>query len=35
MCTTCHDFEQSPDFLYGDRWKLIEHGREPHMQKPR
>ncbi len=31
MCAECHDFEQSPDFLYGDRWKLIEHGREPHM----
>jgi hypothetical protein len=29
LCTQCHDFEQSPDFLYGDRWKVIEHGREP------
>ena len=31
MCVECHDFEQSPDFLYGEKWKLIEHGREPHM----
>ena len=29
VCTQCHDFEQSPDFLYSDKWKLIEHGREP------
>jgi hypothetical protein len=29
MCTQCHDYEQSPDFVYGDRWKVIEHGREP------
>ena len=28
LCTQCHDFEQSPDFLYTDKWKLIEHGRE-------
>ncbi|MFK7740990.1 MAG: multiheme c-type cytochrome [Planctomycetota bacterium] len=32
MCTQCHDFEQSPDFLYLDRWKEIAHGLEPHMQ---
>ncbi|MCA8974093.1 MAG: hypothetical protein KDC98_05190 [Planctomycetes bacterium] len=31
LCVQCHDFEQSPDFLYGERWPLIEHGREPHM----
>jgi hypothetical protein len=26
-CLTCHDFEQSPDFLdhYAERWKKIEH----------
>lgn len=29
LCAQCHDFEQSPDFLYTDRWKLIEHGLEP------
>lgn len=29
MCAQCHDFEQSPDFLYTDRWKVIEHGLEP------
>jgi hypothetical protein len=29
MCTQCHDYEQSPEFVYGERWKLIEHGREP------
>lgn len=37
MCAECHDFEQSPDFLYGDRWAKIQHGREPHMppKKPK
>ena len=25
LCTQCHDYEQSPTFVYGDRWKLIEH----------
>jgi hypothetical protein len=29
LCTQCHDFEQSPDFQYLDKWKLIEHGCEP------
>jgi hypothetical protein len=29
LCTKCHDFEQSPDFLYLDKWKLIAHGCEP------
>ena len=28
LCTQCHDFEQSPNFLYGDKWPLIQHGRE-------
>jgi hypothetical protein len=28
VCTSCHDFEQSPTFVYGERWSLIEHGRE-------
>lgn len=26
-CTKCHDFEQSPSFDYGERWKRIEHGK--------
>lgn len=29
LCTQCHDFEQSPDFLYSNKWPLIQHGREP------
>ena len=29
MCTQCHDYEQSPEFVYSDRWKVIEHGKEP------
>lgn len=29
LCTQCHDFEQSPDFLYSTKWALIQHGREP------
>jgi hypothetical protein len=29
LCIQCHDFEQSPTFLYGERWPKIEHGREP------
>lgn len=29
MCTQCHDYEQSPDFVYGDRWQVIKHGKEP------
>lgn len=33
LCARCHDYEQSPDFLYGDRWPKIEHGREAHQQK--
>jgi len=32
-CTTCHDFEQSPDFDYTDRWQLIEHGRKANKPK--
>lgn len=32
-CVVCHDFEQSPDFLYGDRWPKIEHGLEPHQRR--
>ncbi len=35
MCTECHDFEQSPDFVYGDRWAAIAHGLEPHQQAVR
>lgn len=26
LCMTCHTYEQSPDFDYGERWKMIEHG---------
>ena len=33
LCSQCHDFEQSPNFLYGDRWPAIQHGREPHQIK--
>lgn len=29
LCAQCHDFEQSPDFLYSDKWPRIQHGREP------
>ncbi len=29
LCTQCHDFEQSPDFLYDKKWPLVQHGREP------
>ncbi len=25
-CTSCHNLEQSPDFDYASKWKLIEHG---------
>lgn len=27
VCTQCHDFEQSPDFDYGTRWPILEHGK--------
>jgi hypothetical protein len=33
VCTQCHDFEQSPDFLYTNKWPLIQHGREPGQEK--
>lgn len=33
LCSQCHDFEQSPDFLYGTKWPLIQHGREPNQAK--
>ena len=26
-CNQCHDYEQSPDFDYEERWKKIEHGK--------
>jgi len=29
MCTQCHDYEQSPEFVYTQRWALIQHGKEP------
>ena len=29
MCTQCHDYEQSPQFVYSERWKMITHGKEP------
>lgn len=27
VCLHCHDFEQSPSFVFQERWKVIEHGR--------
>jgi hypothetical protein len=33
LCIQCHDFEQSPNFVYGERWPLIQHGREPSQVK--
>ncbi|MCR9244139.1 MAG: cytochrome c family protein [bacterium] len=33
LCVQCHDFEQSPDFLYGTEWAKIQHGRESHWPK--
>jgi hypothetical protein len=27
LCVQCHDFEQSPTFVYGERWAHIAHGR--------
>lgn len=33
LCMQCHDFEQSPNFVYGDKWPLIRHGREPSQQR--
>jgi hypothetical protein len=27
LCIQCHDFEQSPNFLYGERWPKIAHGK--------
>ncbi|MFN9706272.1 MAG: multiheme c-type cytochrome [Planctomycetota bacterium] len=32
LCTQCHDYEQSPTFVYGDKWAAIRHGREAHQQ---
>ena len=28
LCIQCHDFEQSPTFVYGERWPLIAHGQK-------
>ncbi len=28
LCIQCHDFEQSPTFVYGERWPKIEHGKK-------
>lgn len=28
LCAQCHDFEQSPDFLYSDRWTKIAHDKK-------
>lgn len=33
LCVQCHDFDQSPTFVYGDKWPLIQHGREPDQKK--
>jgi hypothetical protein len=27
LCIQCHDFEQSPTFVYGERWPKIAHGK--------
>lgn len=35
LCIQCHDFEQSPDFVYSQRWAPIQHGREPHQLTPK
>lgn len=29
LCAQCHDFEQSPEFVYQERWAKIQHGKEP------
>ncbi|MBL9078554.1 MAG: hypothetical protein JNL08_13675 [Planctomycetes bacterium] len=29
LCVQCHDYEQSPEFVYDQRWAVIRHGREP------
>jgi len=28
LCAQCHDFEQSPDFTYSERWKKIAHDKK-------
>lgn len=35
LCVQCHDFEQSPDFVYDQRWAVIRHGREPGQIAPK
>jgi hypothetical protein len=35
LCIQCHDFEQSPEFVYAAKWALIEHGREPKPAEPK
>ncbi len=32
LCTQCHDYEQSPTFLYGEKWPQIEHSCEPNQK---
>jgi hypothetical protein len=27
LCIQCHDYEQSPTFVYGERWPKIQHGK--------
>lgn len=29
VCAQCHDAEQSPTFVYGEKWPKIEHGLDP------
>ncbi len=29
LCLQCHDYEQSPTFVYGDIWPRIAHGLDP------
>lgn len=33
LCVQCHDFEQSPNFVYPEKWPLIQHGLEPNQRK--
>lgn len=33
VCMHCHDFEQSPNFVYGEKWPAIQHAREPNQKK--
>lgn len=32
LCVQCHDFEQSPSFVYPEKWPLIQHACEPNQK---